>query len=159
MVECLEFLLEPGDLVEDDAPVGLDLCLAGASHADTAALSLEVCPESCEAGEQVLVLRELDLCLGGGGLRAAGEYVEDEAGAVEYLDLELFLEVGYLLGGEVVVEYDDSDVVGLHVLCDLLELALADECARVGVVELLCEPCHGDRSGSIGQKLELVEVL
>ncbi len=128
-VDLAEFLLEAGDFVEDNAPVGLDLSLTGATHADTAALSLEVGPHAGEAREEVLVLSELDLGLSVGGLGATSENVEDEACAVEDLDLKLALDVEDLLGREVVVEDSHLDVVVFDILTDLVELTGTDVCA------------------------------
>ena len=77
-VDMSELLLEERNAVEDNTPVGLDLLLARASHADATLLPLEVGPEACESGEKVLVLSEFDLGLGVGCARPAGEDVENE---------------------------------------------------------------------------------
>ena len=145
-----ELCLEAAYSVEDDAAVGLDLGLAGAAHADAASLALQVGPHSCQAGQQVLVLRQLHLGAGGGRLGALGEYVEDEAGSVEHLHLQLLLYVGHLLGAELVVEDNQRDLVLLDVCLELFELALADVCARVGVVEALCHAADGLSPGGVG---------
>ena len=57
----LQRLLEPGDTLAHDAPVGLELGLAGSSGADPARLPLEVLPHAGEPREGVLELRQLDL--------------------------------------------------------------------------------------------------
>ena len=85
LVDFLETALEQGDALADDASVGFDFLLARAAHTDTAALFLQVSPHTREAGEQVLVLGQLHLHLGVGGLGALGEDVEDEVGAVHHL--------------------------------------------------------------------------
>ena len=159
LVDGGQLLLQQRDAVEDDAAVGLDLCLTGAAHADTAALTLEVGPHARQSRQQVLVLGELDLRLGAGRLRAAGEDVEDEARAVEDFHLQLALDVRHLLRGQVVVENHQADVVVLDVGAQLLELALAHVGARVGVVELLHEHLFGDGTGGVGQKGQLGQIL
>ena len=104
-------------------------------------------------------MRQLDLGLGIGRLGAFGEDVEDEAGAVEHLDLQLLLDVGDLLGGEVVVKYHHSYLVFLDILLYLVEFPFAHECAWVGVVEFLQEYFLGHGSGRVGEESELVEIL
>ena len=97
--------------VEDYAAVGLDLSLARAAHAYTAALTLKVCPHAGEPREQVLVLGQLHLCLGIGCARSLGKDIEDEASAVEDLDLQLPLYVGYLLRRQIIVEDSHRDII------------------------------------------------
>ena len=102
LVDFREALLEEAHAVQDDAAVHLELCLARSSQsyrafaaaaARAAALSLEVRPEALQARQHVAILCQLDLRLGIGRLCAHGEDVEDERRAVEYLYLELVLDV------------------------------------------------------------------
>ena len=158
-VDVGQLLLEPGYAALDDASVGLDLCLARASHADTALLTLEVGPHSCQSREQILILRQLHLRLGRGGLCAAGEDVEDQARTVENLHLQFFLDVGNLLGGEVVVENHHPYVVFLDIFLDFSQFALPHECAGIGLFEFLHKACDNLGSGRVGQKLKLVEIF
>ena len=104
-----ELLLEARYLVEDYPSVGLYLCLAGASHSDTAPLALQVGPHAGKAWQKILVLRELHLGSRRGSLRPLGEDVENQAGAVENLDLELLLDVGHLLRAQLIVENHQAD--------------------------------------------------
>ena len=53
----VELCLEALDAVAHQAPVGLDLRLAGPPGADTAAETLQVRPLACQPRQQVLVLR------------------------------------------------------------------------------------------------------
>ena len=160
LVDLLEVLFQLGDLIADDPAVRLDLRLTGTPHADTAPLPFQVGPESAEAGEEVLHLRQFHLSFGLGGLGAAGEDVEDERGAVDDLHLHLLLEDIDLLAAEVVVEDDHADVfVLVHVFRDLVSLTAAHEGAVIGVVELLHEAFHGLCTCGFRQKFELVQVL
>ena len=85
--------------------------------------------------------------------------VENEAGAVENLHLQLLLDVLHLLGREVVVEDDHTYLVLVDVVFYLGQLACADKGAGVGHVEPLQEFLHGLGSGGLGQEGQLVEVL
>ena len=91
-----KFLFETGDLVENYASVRLYLCLAGATHAYTAALAFKVCPHAGKTGKQILVLRKFHLSTGCGGLRPFCKYVENQTCAVKNFDFKLFLDVGDL---------------------------------------------------------------
>lgn len=71
----------------------------------------------------------------------------------------LALEVGDLLGGEVVVEYHESYFVFVDILLYLVKLSLSHIGARVGVIESLQECLFGDRSRRVGEKSEFVEIL
>lgn len=158
-VDRAQFLLEASDFVEDDTSVGLNLSFAGTAHTDAATLTLEVGPHARESREEVLVLSQFDLSLGMGGLGTTGEYVEDEACAVEDLDFEFALEVGDLLGGEVVIEYYHGDVVSLDVGDYFFQLAFTDEGVRIWVVKFLGEDLASLGAGSVGEEGELVEVF
>ena len=121
-------------------------------------------PEACQAGEHILVLGQLDLCLGVGGLGAHGEDVEDERRAVEYLYLELCLDVPYLLGGELVVEDCHADFpfllgFGFDIRPQLLQLAFTDVGGRERRVEALDETLDDHRPCRVGEELQFIEVL
>ncbi len=116
-------------------------------------------PHSGESGQQILILREFDLGLCVGGLCAFCKYVENQACAVENLHLKLALEVGDLLGGEVVIEYHESYFVFVDILLYLVKLSLSHIGARVGVIESLQECLFGDRSRRVGEKSEFIEIL
>ena len=53
-------------------------------------------PHAGEAGQEVLVLRQLHLRLGVGGLRVLGENVEDEGCAVHHFAAGKFLDITLL---------------------------------------------------------------
>ena len=110
------------------------------------------------------MLRQLDLCLCLGRLGAHGEYVEYERRAVEYLHLQLFLDIAYLLGRKLIVEDDHSHLtVGLglvfYILAYLGELAASHIGDGARAVHFLRKPLHGDGSRRVGEELQLVEIL
>ena len=81
-----------GHAVAHQAPVGLELALAGAAGADAAAEPLEVLPEPLLAGVGVLQLGELHLQLALGRAGVLGEDVQDDRGAVHDPGREAVLE-------------------------------------------------------------------
>ena len=98
LAHLLDALLELLDALADDAPVGLQLRLAGAPGADAAAGAREVRPQARQARQLVLELGELDLEAALVRLGVLGEDVQDEAAAVEDLDREELLERALLVG-------------------------------------------------------------
>ena len=158
-VEFGELEFEGRDFFFDETAVGLDLGFAGATHADAAALALEVGPKAGEAGEHVLELGEFDLSASGGGAGVAGEDVEDEGGAVEDAAAEFFFEVAELCGREFVVDNDDVGIEGLLVFAYFVEFAAADIGAGVGAVEFLDDFFDGDAAGGAEKEFEFVEVF
>ena len=96
LVDFPQPFLQQRDTVTDNTTVCFDFLLARAAHTDTAALLFEVRPHAGEAREQVLVLRELHLRLGVGGLRVLGENVEDEMRAVHHLAVHQSLDITLL---------------------------------------------------------------
>ena len=166
--DAVQFRLDLLQAASHQSAVGLYLSFAGAAGADAAAEALQVGPLSGEAGQQVLVLGQLDLQLAlvGGGV--AAEYVEDERCSVDDLDLVLLaaagegtwgqyaLKVALLGWGELVVE--DHDVGGefLDQFAQLFQLALAD----VGwgpAVSALVDGSHDLGAGGLGEMTKLAE--
>ena len=125
-------LAQERDAAPGEPSVGLELRLAGAARADAAAETLQVLPHPAHAREVVLELRELDLELALGGACMLREDVEDELGAIDDADPESVLEAALEARVDLVVD-DQGLGAGLGDQCpQLLELALADVCARVG---------------------------
>ena len=121
-------------------------------------------PQALQAGQHVAVLGQLHLRLCLGGLGPHGKDVEYERGAIEYLHLQFFLYVAYLLGRKLIVEDDHPHLalgLGLvfYVLAYLGELAAAHIGYGAWAVHFLREPLHGDGSRRVGEELKLVEVL
>ena len=116
-------------------------------------------PQACESRQQVLVLGQFHLCFCVGRLGAAGEYVENQARAVQNLHFQFLFEVGHLLRGEFVVENHHTHIVGLQKGGDFFQFAFSHEGAGVGVVQTLCEAAHGDGAGRVGQEFQFVKVF
>ena len=154
-----ELLLELDHLLVDGAAVGLLLGLAGAAdEAEAAALPLEMGPGAHEAGALVGEGREVDLqhALAGGG--AVGEDLEDETGAVQQLDLPGLLEVALLHRGDRAVDQDELDLLGLDAGAQLLDLALAEEHAGIGLGQAHDLRPHDLQPGQrVGQRDGLLE--
>src|SRR6476661_3807564 len=101
-------LAEKRDAAARQAPVRLELRLARAAGADSAAETLEVLPHPPHPREVVLELRKLDLELSLGADGVLGEDVEDQLRAVDDPRLERVLERPLLGRAQLVV--DDQDL-------------------------------------------------
>ena len=112
--------------------VALELRLAGAAGADTAAEALEVLPHPAHPRQVVLELRELDLELPLGAHGVLGEDVEDELRAVDHARLECILKGALLCGAQLVVDDEHLRFRVAVGLFELLELPFADDRARIG---------------------------
>ena len=113
-------------------------------------------PHARQSRQQVLVLGQFDLHLGAGRLGTLGKDVEDEARAVERLDLDGFLDKGDLFGREVIIKDDEADVVLLDIGHNFLEFSFAHIGGAVGAVTPLQESAYGSGSRRFGEKLEFV---
>jgi len=122
---CLQVLFETLYLALYDAAVAFKLCLAGASGADAAAETLQVRPAPSQAGQEIFLLGELDLKSTFVGLGPLGEDIEDECRAVNYFDVERFLEVALLRWGKLIVEDDEVIAESVFKRDKLLEFAFA----------------------------------
>ena len=80
----------------------------------------------------MLELRELDLQLAFGALRALREDVEDQADAIDDAALERALEVALLRAGQRVIEDDEVGVGRGAPRGDFVDLAAAGEQRRIG---------------------------
>ena len=111
-----QLLADGGDALVDEAPVGLDLRLAGAAEkAETAALALQVGPRANEPALLVGELGQLHLQPALAGAGTLAEDLQDQAGAVEHLAAPGLLKVALLHRAQGVV--DDGE----------RRLALADQ--------------------------------
>ena len=129
----LEVLLEPLDLIADQPAVGFELSFAGTARADRALHAFEVRPLTGQPRQQVLMLGERDLDRAFAGSRALRKDIQNQRGAVDDLAVESFLEIALLGGRELVVADHDGGAEVVAHGGDLLNLALADPGARVGV--------------------------
>src|SRR4051812_4635895 len=157
--ELLESLAQLGDAAAREAPVGLELRLAGAARADTAAEAFEVLPHPPHSWQVVLELRELDLELPLGAHGVLGEDVEDQLRAVDDPRLERVLERPLLRWCQLVVDDQHFRPRLAISLLELLELSLADVGARIGQPPVLDDlPDRLDASGA-RELLQLGELV
>ena len=116
-------------------------------------------PQPAHAGHVVFELGQLDLHLALGGVRVAGEDVEDHRGAVDHRDVELGLEVALLARRQLVVGDDDIRVGVLEQRLDLVDLAGAEVVVRMRLIALLHHLADGGDTCGPQQLLELLQIL
>ena len=83
-----------------------------------------------------MVLRQFDLHLCARGLCTLGEDVEDEACAVQRFDLDSLLDKSDLLGREVIIKDDETDVVFLDKGNDFLNQNLKSQIPKNKIFEI-----------------------
>ena len=122
--------------IADHAAIGLDLRLARtAKEAETAALALEMGPGAHEAPGLVIEMRQFDLKTPLGRRRAFTEDLEDQAGPVDDLALELFLQIALLDRGQRAVD-DDQFGLGLRAgNRDVADLAFTEQRRRARLAD------------------------
>src|SRR6185369_478398 len=92
---------QAGHAIADHPPVGLDLRLARpAEEPEAAALTFEVGPRANEAPRLVIKVGQFNLEPAFRRRRPFAKDLQDQAGAVDHLALELFLKVALLDRGE-----------------------------------------------------------
>ena len=158
-LDVLEAALERGDAVAREAAVGLDLRLAGAPRADSAAEALEVGPQPAHAREVVFELGQLDLQLALGAVRMRGEDVEDHGRAVDDGQADGLLQVALLARGQLVVAGDQVGVGGARSGLCLGDLAGAEVGVRVrrfAALDHLADDAHAGGAQQLGQLGEIV---
>ena len=120
LVDIHQVTFQLGYFIQDDTLIGFQLGFTRATHADTTTLTFQVSPQTGQARQHIFVLCQFDLCFCVGSLGAAGKYIEDQAGTVEYLHLKFFFDIAKLFRREFVVENNQSDFIFDHVLFYLL---------------------------------------
>ena len=148
----MDLVLEHLHALADVAPVELDLLLARAAGlAQAAALALEVRPSAHQARGEVLEPSELHLQLALAGLRALGEDLEDQLGAIEHAPAERLLEVSLLRRRKLVVEDDRGGLQRLGGAQDLPDLAAAGVELRIGPLPPALQDPESHDSGALHQ--------
>src|SRR5262245_570054 len=140
-------------------PIDLELGLAGAARADTAAEPGEMRPLPREPRQEVLQLGQLDLHLALEAPRPLREDVEDEGAPVDDLPVAGPLEVPLLGGRERIVEDDDVRRGGVRDGADLLDLTRPDERRGMDAAERLDHLPGDDQPGRLGEACELRQRL
>ena len=97
-------------------------------------------------------------------MRAHGEYVENEAGAVEDFHFQFALDVAQLLGGELIVEDDHAHFTlglffGFDVAAYFLKFSFTQIGHRARAVQPLREAFHGNGARRFGQKFQFVQIF
>lgn len=128
LVYLLELLFQAADAVAHDTAVGLDFSLAGpAAGSRAATLPFEVCPHAGQAWQQVLALRQFDLCFGIGRSSPLCENFEDQAGAVVYLAGKNLIEVADLRRAQLIVENHEIHFVLFDIGSDFGQFPFSHE--------------------------------
>ncbi len=135
------------------------LSLTRSAQADTSPLAFQVCPHAGKPWEEILILGQLYLCAGMRGACPAGKDIKDEIGAVNDTAVELFLDVTHLTGRELVIKDGKSNFIFCNKRCDLPDLALIDEGARIGVFYPLQKIPDRIRSGCFRKECQLVKII
>ncbi len=124
----LQVALEAHDALADQAPVGLDLGLAGsAQEAEAAALPLEMGPRPHQSAALILQMRELDLQGALPGGRPLAEDVEDQSGAVDHLAVQRALQVALLHRAQPAVDDRDRHLLGAQRVVQRIHLPAAEQ--------------------------------
>ena len=96
-VDIHQVAFQLGNLIQDDTFVGFQLGFTRSAHTNTTTLAFQVGPQAGQARKHVFILCQFDLRFCMGCLGTAGEYVEYQAGTVEYFHLEFFFNITKLL--------------------------------------------------------------
>ncbi len=150
--------LEQPSPTASEAPVGLELALAGPSRAHAAAEALEVLPHPAHTRQVVFELRELDLELAFGAHRVLREDVEDQLRTIDDPGLERVFEGTLLYRRKLVVNEQDLRAAAGICSFEVPELSLSDVRAPVGcraVLHQLPDRIHAGGTRKLSQFGEL----
>src|SRR6185437_8647738 len=153
-----QLALQLGDALADQAPVDLELALAGAAEeAEAAALTLEMRPGAHQPRALIAECGKLHLELAFAGAGAGAENLEDEAGAVDDLALPLPFEIALLHRRHRRVDDRDGDLLLLHGAGIDLDRAAADQGRGAPASDLhhrLVDHLEPDRTRQPGRLIE-----
>lgn len=135
--DFLQFLADMSNAILHPAPVGFELRFTVASHPNATLLPGQVTPETGQAWQEMLQLRQFNLKLSLPRARALRKDVEDERRAIEHFALENHLEISALSGRKIIVKDDGIDVVLPAFVGELAGFASSDESRGYGRVEFL----------------------
>ena len=128
-----QILAQFGHAIPDHPAIGLDLGFArSAKEAEAAALPFQVGPAADQTTSLIVEMGELDLKApfrrGGPG----AEYLQNQAGSVNYLDVQLLFQIPLLDGAETAIHNQDRGGIVRHHLADLVDLARPEQRRRLG---------------------------
>ena len=115
-------------------------------------------PQPAHSREVVLQLRQLDLKLAVGGVRVAGEDVENYGRPIDDRDLQLSLQVAFLARSKFVIADDHVGVRGLRQQCDLLELAGTEISIGMDRLAPLRDLADNGHACGLKQLIQLLEI-
>ena len=141
----------------DEAPVRLELRLAGTAQTDSPFLALQVRPSPHQPGGQVLELGELHLKFSLEGARPLREDVEDESAPVEDPARDMAFEVALLRRTQRLIEEDDLGLACRSRSPDFVGLAGAHEEFRIGTPLRVVHGARNACSRGHGELPELVD--
>ena len=104
-----------------------ELRLARTARADSAAQPGERTALAGETRQHIFQLRKLHLQTPFGRARAAGEYVENQLGAVDHLDVDSAFEITLLRRRELAVDNPDAGIESLRQFGQLLDFAVSEQ--------------------------------
>jgi hypothetical protein len=139
--------------------VGLKLSLARSTRTDSTAEARHLDATADQARQQITQLGKLDLKLALPSAGAPGEDVQNELGAVDYLDRQRALQVALLSGTKISVEDDDAGLRGPRELCEFLNLATADQGGSFRGGPRLDDVLDHGGSGALRQRRKLFQGL
>src|SRR5215470_13793148 len=129
--DVFQFVLEQRDAITHSAAINFELGFAGAAAADAAHQPGHLGAAAGQSRQQVFQLRQLDLNAPFGGLRALGENVQNQLGAVENFQVGGLVDGAHLRGREFAVEDNHVSAELQAANDDVVELALAGERFRI----------------------------
>ena len=151
-------LLQRGDTVAQQAPVGFQLGFARPAQADTAFLSLQVRPTAHQAGRQMIQLGQFHLQLALVGACALGEDIQDQAGAIQHPAFQPLFQIAFLTGRQAVIEDHQFGAFGGHQRSHFVGLAAAGKQTGVGPLALAAYEVNDFGAGGYRQLPEFLTV-
>ena len=149
--DLLQFLAQLGHAIPDQAPVGLNLGLAGTSEeTEAATLPFKVGPAPHQPALLIIEMRQFDLQPPLGGRCALAEDFEDQPGTIDHLGGERLLQIALLDRRDRGIDDDERRLLHAHLLGELLDLARTEQRRRLGRAQAetdLVDHIQPDRGG------------
>ncbi len=159
LAKIFHLALEHADALAHAAAVDFELGFPRTAQADAAADARQVRPHVGQTRQQIFQLRQLHLQLPLRGMRALGENIQDQPGAIEHLHVQHLFQVALLRGRQLPIEDDQRGLGRFHHRFQLLRFALAQVGARIGLLAPLRDDLHHLAAGGVRQLFQLGERL